>query len=194
MVRVSITNILVPGALLTLAVLACACGAAAQSKFAVLHHFRGGRDGANPQMILIAGNSGAFYGTTAGGWRSRHGVQADSDPARSNLDRDCAPSFRGWCGWRYSRSRSARGKDGALYGTTLNGGNSNCPQACGVVFKVDQGGSEPVLYSFTGANSDAANPGAGVSFDQNGNRFGTGEKGGRGLCTRRRALQAGRGF
>jgi uncharacterized repeat protein (TIGR03803 family) len=61
------TNILIHRVALTLAILALVRGASAQSKFTVLYNFRGGSDGANPQMTLVADQSGALYGTTAAG-------------------------------------------------------------------------------------------------------------------------------
>jgi uncharacterized repeat protein (TIGR03803 family) len=56
---------------------------------------------------------------------------------------------------------------GNLYGTTQSGGASNA----GVVFKLS-GGTETVLYSFTGG-SDGANPVAGLIADSAGSLYGT---------------------
>jgi uncharacterized repeat protein (TIGR03803 family) len=71
---------------------------------------------------------------------------------------------------------------GNLYGTTYTGGLSSCMTGgtvgCGVVFKVDPGGKETVLYSFTGGSSDGANPKGGVVLDAAGNIYGTTSQGG----------------
>jgi trimeric autotransporter adhesin len=47
---------------------------------------------------------------------------------------------------------------GNLYGTTAGGG----PAGLGTVFKLGTKGNETVLYNFTGANGDGANPNAGL--------------------------------
>jgi len=62
--------------------------------------------------------------------------------------------------------------DGNLYGTTPEGGKSGL----GVVYKVDPGGNETVLHSFSGP--DGANPQSAVTRDQAGNFFGTTINGG----------------
>jgi uncharacterized repeat protein (TIGR03803 family) len=62
---------------------------------------------------------------------------------------------------------------GNLFGTTVLGGAF----ASGVVFKLAPGGSETVLYSFTGG-SDGAGPAAGLIADSSGNLYGTASGGG----------------
>jgi uncharacterized repeat protein (TIGR03803 family) len=57
---------------------------------------------------------------------------------------------------------------GNLYGTTFNGGASNY----GAVFKLTPGGTEKVLYSFTGG-SNGNNPSSGLTADSTGNLYGT---------------------
>ena len=62
---------------------------------------------------------------------------------------------------------------GNLYGTTEEGG----AYGYGVVFKLTPGGTETVLYSFTGGN-DGAYPAASLIMDPSGNLYGTTEEGG----------------
>src|ERR1700730_17500096 len=64
---------------------------------------------------------------------------------------------------------------GNLYGTA-EGGRAGCIFGCGVVFKLSPGGTEKVLYSFTGG-SDGAYPG-GLIADSSGNLYGTTTYGG----------------
>jgi uncharacterized repeat protein (TIGR03803 family) len=72
--------------------------------------------------------------------------------------------------WTVYLLTSDQDKAGNLYGTTYDGGASNV----GVVFKVDPTGRETVLYSFTGgADSEYANPYAGLVRDKAGNLYGT---------------------
>jgi uncharacterized repeat protein (TIGR03803 family) len=74
--------------------------------------------------------------------------------------------------------------NGALYGTTEFGGTtgiSNCPDGCGVLFRMDpKTGKETVLYSFQGG-TDGAFPAAGLIY-ANGLFYGTTELGGGQKC------------
>jgi uncharacterized repeat protein (TIGR03803 family) len=68
---------------------------------------------------------------------------------------------------------------GNLYGTTFTGGNSEIC-GCGTVFELSPGSdgtwSKSLVYTFTGANG--ANPYGGLTFDSQGNLYGTTEGGG----------------
>jgi uncharacterized repeat protein (TIGR03803 family) len=72
-----------------------------------------------------------------------------------------------------------RDSAGNLYGTTQGGGTSGrcVPSGCGVVFKLDPGGKETVLYSFSGG-ADGAFPAASLVRDSSGNFYGTASAGG----------------
>jgi uncharacterized repeat protein (TIGR03803 family) len=50
---------------------------------------------------------------------------------------------------------------GTLYGTTVNGGVSNCPGGCGTVYRITTAGAEKVLYRFK-PGSDGSQPAAGL--------------------------------
>jgi len=72
---------------------------------------------------------------------------------------------------------------GNLYGTTESGGNSgsNCSSGCGVIFELAPGSSgswtQSVLYSFGGEN-DGASPYDALTFDAQGNLYGSTYSGG----------------
>ncbi len=73
-------------------------------------------------------------------------------------------------------------KAGNLYGTTSQGGFTNCmvlgnQTGCGTVFKVSPKGKETVLYRFTGG-TDGATPRSGLISDMHGNLYGTTSLGG----------------
>jgi uncharacterized repeat protein (TIGR03803 family) len=72
-----------------------------------------------------------------------------------------------------------RDREGNLYGTAFNGGDSSCnpPSGCGVVFKLDPKGKETVLYNFKG-QSDGAFPATDLLRDEAGNLYGTTHGGG----------------
>ena len=70
---------------------------------------------------------------------------------------------------------------GNLYGTTSNGGVTNCDgSTCGVVFKLTPKGTETVLYSFCSQSgcTDGEYPAAGLVFGPKGNLYGTTAGGG----------------
>jgi uncharacterized repeat protein (TIGR03803 family) len=70
-----------------------------------------------------------------------------------------------------------RDSSGDFYGTTSNGGAFGD----GVVFKLDAGGKEKILHSFTGG-SDGRSPAAGLIRDSSGNFYGTAQLGGNPNC------------
>ena len=77
---------------------------------------------------------------------------------------------------------------GALYGTTIGGGNGACNYfglpGCGVVFKLTptaKGYAETIIYNFQG-KKDGANPVYGVIMDAAGNLYGTTSAGGSNKC------------
>ena len=92
-------------------------------------------------------------------------------------------SFSGGSDGAYPVGALVADKAGNLYGTTSEGGSSNCSSGCGVVFELTspstQGGAwtETVLYRFTGG-SDGAAPESNLIFDAVGNLYGTTAGGG----------------
>jgi uncharacterized repeat protein (TIGR03803 family) len=72
---------------------------------------------------------------------------------------------------------------GNLYGTTSGGGSDN-PEicSCGTVFELSPGTnstwSKSLVYTFAGANGDGISPYGGLTFDTQGNLYGTTEAGG----------------
>ena len=78
-----------------------------------------------------------------------------------------------------------RDTNGNFYGTTLEGGAYTCPfySGCGTVFKVDNSGTETVLYSFCSEGClDGALPEASLVRDAAGNLYGTTLQGGDQSC------------
>jgi uncharacterized repeat protein (TIGR03803 family) len=149
-------------------------GAAAASKYKVLHSFTGS-DGANPYAGLIFDTAGNLYGTTLnGGGSHREGTvfklkrNSDGSWTESVLYSfchltNCADGF-------VPNSRLIFDAAGNLYGTAGGGA-----YGVGAVFKLtpnsDGSWTESVLYSFAGADGDG--PFAGLIFDAAGNLYGT---------------------
>jgi uncharacterized repeat protein (TIGR03803 family) len=144
------------------------------SGFSVLMSFGSvSADGAYPQATLIQGNDGALYGSTqSGGIGGSSGIVFKFDTTGSVYQ--ILKKFSGADGaspW----APLLQGKDGALYGTTLIGGDAGA----GTVFKLNTDGTGfKMLRSFTGVNGDGKYPqGALIQMD-NGVLYGTTSSGG----------------
>jgi uncharacterized repeat protein (TIGR03803 family) len=146
----------------------------ASGAFATLHAFDPS-DGFGPQVGLVQGSDGYFYGTTPfGGYSPGVVFKIDPSGAFSNI---CDLSFSSG-GHTLGPSGLVQGSDGNFYGTTFWGGNyvPGLTLGSGTVFKISAGGAFTTLYAFSG--SDGANPAAGVVQGSDGNFYGTTEAGG----------------
>jgi uncharacterized repeat protein (TIGR03803 family) len=160
-----------------------------KGKYTVLHNFcaqSNCADGEYPYAGVVLDRTGNLYGTTQYGGASERcsndygcGVVFTLTPkgketvlysfcAQSNCTDGAAP----YAGLVFDT-------EGSLYGTTTAGGLC---ALCGVVFKLTPKGRETVLYSFCAQTNcnDGAIPGAGLTFDQKGNLYGTTVYGGPG--------------
>ena len=95
-------------------------------------------------------------------------------------------TFRGSADGSGPQAQLIRGNDGALYGTTADGGGgadcNNGNGGCCTVFKLAPQGTETMLYAFSGG-SDGAYPVSNLVMDGSGNVYGTTEQGGVGAGT-----------
>jgi uncharacterized repeat protein (TIGR03803 family) len=160
----------------------------------VLHNFDGGADGAGPDSVLLFDSQGNIYGTTEAGGNGECGgtgcgtvfelsPQSDGSWKETVLYAFCSLSG---CtdGEEPGTGPLVRDSAGNLYGTTYFGGASqNCNGVgCGAIFKLDAGGKETVLHSFTD-RTDGAFPAAGLIRDAAGTLYGTASSGGDAGCT-----------
>jgi uncharacterized repeat protein (TIGR03803 family) len=158
-------------------------------KETVLYDFTWRSDGAFPSSGLIRDAAGNLYGETKLGGNLQ---VYDCDGLEGcGVVYELSPNGSG--GWTettlYMFNESdgfepfgglVRDAHGNLYGVTTSGGEngSNCNGGgCGVVFKLDTGGNETVLHSFTGG-ADGAFPQGGLVMDALGNLYGTALQGG----------------
>jgi uncharacterized repeat protein (TIGR03803 family) len=166
-----------------LAVLSAAAPLPAESgsTLEVLHSFGDG-DGQYPATDLVMDAAGAIYGTTVQGGGLNSGTVFRLVPAPGG-------------GWTESVIYSFTSQEdggqpyngvtldgqGNLYGTAVTGGaGMACEGGCGVVYKLTKNGtsySHSVIYNFTGGD-DGSGPGAGLTFDRQGNLYGMTPTGG----------------
>ncbi len=152
--------------------------------FSVLYAFTLGANGGMPQGNLVFDSEGRLYGTT----------NAGGDPTcRCGTVLQLTPPAGGSGPWTISTLHTFTGgtdganpqagvtfdNTGALYGSTLGGGDVSCAEGygggCGTVFKVIASGdgtwSESVVYAFQGSN-DGVWPASSLLFFNN-NFYGT---------------------
>jgi uncharacterized repeat protein (TIGR03803 family) len=142
-------------------------------KYKSLYSFTGELDGDGPGFGTLARHGGALYGTTEGG--GYFGVAFKVGPCKN---KDTCPekvmhSFGQGTDGQEPIGGVVFDKAGNFYGTTLLGG----AYGNGTVYEVTHAGVESILYSFAGG-TDAVNPGSGVTFDSQGNLYGTTSFGG----------------
>ncbi|HWX20328.1 MAG TPA: choice-of-anchor tandem repeat GloVer-containing protein [Candidatus Binatia bacterium] len=131
-------------------------GVTTQSAFSLLHSFAlTSHDGQNPISGLTQASDGALYGTTEYGGDNGLGTIFKVNPDGSGYAIMHSFSSTGGDG-RNPEGGLLLGKDGAIYGTTANGGAGTA----GTVFKIAPDGSGyTVLRRFSGADGDAPEAG-----------------------------------
>ena len=165
--------------------LVCLIATSAQAQtFTVIHSFTGA-EGAVPESALTLDRAGNFYGAASAGGNSNHGTIFKLSRAGSGWIYSTLYKFRGGDG-SVPMAPPTFGPDGALYGTTQNGGVLDS----GTVFRlrppsticrsVSCPWSESVLFSFGGQTGTFLS--SGVIFDPAGNIYGTASGGGSLLC------------
>jgi hypothetical protein len=164
----------------------------------VLYSFQGGTDGYVPWGDLVFDNTANLYGatefgggkgTTCDAFYQYCGTVFELSPPKKkggSWTEKVLHSFAGGSDGAEPRAGLVLDSTGAVYGTTYFGGTEkgDCNggvggTGCGTVFKltppVEKGGhwTEEILHRFHAETNDGANPAGGVTFDANGNLFGT---------------------
>lgn len=153
----------------------------------VLYSFTGGADGSMPMGALVFDGKGNLYGTASGGGNT-NGAGAvfklappldGSAPWRETV----LHIFAGGPDGQTPESNLVFDAAGALYGTTLSGGDVGNQ---GTVFKLTPptGSSkkwhEKIIHDFPGSTDDGFEPAAGFLLSQQGLLYGTTSRGGAG--------------
>lgn len=172
-----------PAGIIAVAFLAVALSAQTPTPI-VLHNFTGA-DGNGPSGSVLFDPAGNLYGTTVQGGTSGLGTVFKLDPSGNE---SVLYVFKGAPDGAYPSAGLVRDTAGNLYGTTSAGGSlaPNCPfpRGCGIVFKLDPGGTETVLHLFGSNVSDGISPTGPLTLDSAGNLFGTTLAGGGTRCQR----------
>ncbi len=148
----------------------------------VLHHFKNGRDGAEPESTLILDKAGNLYGTTPST------VFELTPDTNGNWKEKILHEFTGGKDGGGPGFALIFDQEGNLYGGTVNGGDHRyCSgYGCGNVFELipnaDGTWKEKVLHQFTGGRDGGGayggGPYDGLTFDAAGNLYGTTYAGG----------------
>ncbi len=145
-----------------------------------LHYFSGGSDGGPPLYTALVEVDGALYGTTSKGGANGTGTvfKITMHGMLTTLHAFDAVSVATTnADGAWPQSGLVRGKDGALYGTTLSGGaNGN-----GTVYRITTSGDFRTLHTFSASgktNTDGTSPFAHLILGNDGALYGTASGGG----------------
>jgi uncharacterized repeat protein (TIGR03803 family) len=152
----------------------------------VVYAFKGGTDGEEPSSALVSDRKGDLFGTTPSGGNGA-GCPYDTGcgtlfEVKPNGKKAILYSFCSQTGCMDGAGPGGilRDNAGNFFGVAGGGGGTDCSDGtngCGTVFELAAGGTETVLYAFSGG-SDGAFPVAGLLADKAGNFYGTTETGG----------------
>lgn len=141
----------------------------------VLYTFATDPSQPNPMILAPDGN---LYGTTINGGTYNSGTIFKLTPSGGvttlyNFQEGSASGYN-------PEGPLAIGRNGELYGTTVNGGLVDTDGAAGTFFSITTKGKFKVLYTFPPSNlgGDGLNPLAGVTLGNDGNFYGTTSAGG----------------
>jgi uncharacterized repeat protein (TIGR03803 family) len=178
-------------AIVSLALIALPAGA---QSYSTLYSFTGGSAGLGPYVGVTMDHAGNLYGTTAnGGYLGGNclqdlgcGLVYKLTPHGSDWTLIPLYGFMGGNDGNLPLSRVVFGPDGALYGTTQEGGIGCYLEGCGTIFRLAPPANfcrsilcpwtETVLHRFNGFDGEM--PMGDLVFDQSGNIYGTTVKGG----------------
>jgi len=160
----------------------------------VLYRFAGGADGRQPGTGLVFDAIGNLYGATQFGGNAQAcgggcgTIFELSPPAQQGgqWTHTVLYTFQAGFDGHYP-GEVVFGSNGALYGTTVDGGtpgvlchtSQKIKFGCGTVFELTppagKGGAwtKTVLYTFPGFKGDGTGPGSEITFDSEGNLYGT---------------------
>jgi uncharacterized repeat protein (TIGR03803 family) len=139
------------------------------------YKFRGTPDGYFPESLLVEDPAGNLYGTTYLGGANGIGAvfKIDAKNGKETILHSFAGPPEGRGDGAFSYEGVIMDATGNLYGVTSRGG----AYGAGMVYELDAGGGETVLYSFTGL-FDGSDPDSVLLLDSGRNLYGTTAGGG----------------
>lgn len=150
--------------------------------YAVIHAFKGGSDGEEPNAPLLVASDGSLYGTTfAGGVKCSCGLVYKLTPASSRYTKSTLYTFASYNDAYWPNGGLIADQNGDLIGTTEFGGAHNG----GTVFELLSNGrsyTERVIHSFGAYSRDGVEPTSGLLAKSDGTLFGTTLIGGDSIC------------
>jgi len=145
----------------------------------VLHTFDNNGDGYCPSPGISIDKAGRLYGTTVCGGGYGYGIVYVLNHGKRGWQEVMVYAFDGSANNDEPNGYLTLDSGGNILGTT-KGGNSGCPNECGMVYKLSRSNGqwvETTLYTFDGTNG--ANPDAGFILDSAGNFYGSTTAGGK---------------
>ncbi len=145
-------------------------------KLHVLHAFTGGADGRSPYGALLQDVKGNLYGAALSGGD----LSCPQFPILGcGTVFELAPDGKFTVLHTFTGGNDGAGPDGGLvmddagnlYGAAQVGGNSNCDDGCGTLFKIGANGKFKVLYTFMDGE-DGSYPNGNLVMDSKGNLYG----------------------
>jgi uncharacterized repeat protein (TIGR03803 family) len=158
----------------------------------VIHRFRGGADGADPESGLDIDSSGNLYGDTDGGGTGCSGIGGCGTVFKltssgSSYTQAVIYRFTGGADGSQPTGTPTVDGSGNIYGTTIAGGTT-CDGSvqCGTVWKLTPSGAsytKSTIYTFQGGTADGELPAGGLYVTSTGVLYGATEAGGNQACT-----------
>jgi uncharacterized repeat protein (TIGR03803 family) len=155
----------------------------------IIYTFLGGTDGGFPDALAFDG-AGNLFGTTFSGGLTCGGcgtVFELTSSSSGNWTKQILYSFTDGLDGGFPSSGVTLDSAGNLYGETYDGGSFACPQSgCGVVYRLTFNSGTwalQVVHTFNGLDgSRGSQPTGGLTFDTEGNLYGTTSGGGNLAC------------
>jgi uncharacterized repeat protein (TIGR03803 family) len=143
------------------------------SGFQVLKTLTQAIDGAGLAEPLMLAKDGLFYGCATSGGAFNRGVAFRLSPAGAY---EVIHHFAGGDNdGAYPRCALVEGPDGALYGTTVEGGDA--PQSYGTIFRMTRSGKVKLLHRFDADGAGGATPVGALRLAPDGWLYGTNQSG-----------------
>jgi uncharacterized repeat protein (TIGR03803 family) len=137
-----------------------------------LYSFRSGSDGSGPSIWFAFSANDSIYSTTNSGGASNAGtVFKVQSLGGAQWTETQLYAFEGGADGSYPNGGVIFDSAGNLYGTTLNGGDTDTGTAFKLTHNSNGTWSKSTLYSFQGG-TDAAHPGGPLTFDAAGDLYG----------------------